>query len=124
MRTLLAVSLLAVMAAPSFAQEATPEGQWRDKFGTTVEFSLCGDGTQLCAVLLDVQGKSRTKANLAYVNRQVVKADKTAANEWQGTVTFNGTTAAGKVTQVAADVMEVEGCKAAILCQTLAFNRL
>ena len=124
MRSLFALSFLAFSSVTCLAQGASPEGTWRDKFGTEVKFSLCGDGTQLCAVLLDVQGKSRTKANLAYVNRQVVKADKTASNEWKGAVTFNGTTAAGTVTQVAADVIEVEGCKAAVFCQTLAFNRL
>lgn len=29
-----------------------PNGTWRDSFGTTLEFSLCGEGTQLCATLL------------------------------------------------------------------------
>jgi len=124
MRTLLALSFMALISAPALGQEINPEGSWRDKFGTTVKFSLCGDGTQLCAVLLDVQGKSRTKENLAYVNRQVIQADMTAANEWKGTVTFNGTEAAGTVTQVGADVIEVEGCRGGIFCQTLAFSRL
>ena len=124
MRFLLAIPLLAALSAPAFAQEINPEGTWRDKFGTVVDFSYCGDGTQLCAVLRDVQGKSRTEANLAYVNQQVIQADRTAANKWQGTVIFDGSKASGTVTQVAADTIEVQGCRAGIFCQTLAFNRL
>jgi hypothetical protein len=124
MRAVFAFAVFAVFSAGSLAQEATPEGEWRDEYGTTLKMSLCADGTQLCAVLVDVQGKSRTEANLAYVNQQVLQADMTAPNEWQGTVIFDGNKADSTVTQTAADTIEIEGCRAAILCQTLTFNRL
>jgi hypothetical protein len=124
MRALFALSFFFLFSAVSLAQEATPEGVWRDEYGTTLKISLCGDGTQLCAVLLDVQGESRTEANLAYVNQQVLQADMTAPNKWQGTVVFDGKEAHSTITQVAADTIEIEGCRAAILCQTLAFNRV
>jgi hypothetical protein len=124
MRAFFALSFFVLFSASSLAQEATPEGVWRDEYGTTLKISLCGDGTQLCAVLVDVQGKSRTDANLAYVNQQVVQAAMTAPNEWQGTVVFDGSEAHGTITQVTADTIEIEGCRAAILCQTLAFNRV
>jgi hypothetical protein len=123
-RALLALSFFVLFSATSLAQEATPEGVWRDAYGTTLKISLCGDGTQLCAELVDVQGKSRTQANLAYVNQQVLQADMTAPNKWQGTVIFDGNKAVSTVTQVAPSMIEIEGCRAAILCQTLAFNRV
>ena len=52
--------------------------QFQDKYGTILEFSICGDGTQLCAVLIDIQGDARSEATLAQVNQQVLQADMTA----------------------------------------------
>lgn len=125
MRALIALSAFAFCAAGAFAQDATPEGDWRDEYGTTLRISHCGDdGTQVCAVLLDVQGESRTEANLAYLNQQIMQADMVAPNEWRGTVVFEGSEAEGTLTQVAPDTIEIEGCRIAILCQTLAFQRV
>lgn len=124
MRALLALSVVALLSAPSLAQEASPEGTWRDDFGTTLQFSFCGDGTQLCAVLIDVQGKSRTPANLAYVNQQVAQANLTGQNEWQGAVVIGGTKAAGTITQVSTNTLEIQGCKFGLLCQTIEFDRV
>lgn len=114
---------LAMFALPTAAQSINPGGAWVDRYGTAFEFRLCGDGTALCGVLKDVQGKSRTPSNLAYVNRQVVKADQVGANEWKGTVMFDGSQAAATVKQVSPDTIKITGCRA-ILCQTLTFNRV
>lgn len=125
MRAIIVLSAFAMLSSGVVAQEATPDGTWRDSFGTTLQFSLCGDGsTQLCATLLGVQGKSRTDGNLAFVNKQIMQADQTAANEWKGTVMFDGNKAESTITQVAADTIEIQGCRAVVLCQTLAFARL
>lgn len=135
MRTLLALAVFALLSTGAIAQQAvattessvpnaSPDGDWRDEFGTTLRLSLCGDGTQLCAVLLDVQGESRTADNLAYLNRQIMQAEMTAPDTWQGQVMFGGSQADSKITQVAPDTIEIQGCRAAILCQTLAFSRL
>ena len=124
MRTILAFSTLALLSSGAFAQEATPDGTWRDSFGTTLQFSLCGEGTQLCATLLEVQGESRTEGNLAFVNKQIMQADQTAANEWKGTVMFDGSEAESTITQVAVDTIEIQGCRVVVLCQTLSFSRL
>lgn len=135
MRALLALSIVALCSAGAVAQEArallqtpeqevTPVGDWRDEFGTTLRLTLCGDGTQLCGVLLDVQGESRTDENLVYVNQQIMQADKAAPNKWQGTVIYNGGEASSTITQVAEDTIEIQGCQFAVLCQTIAFTRL
>ena len=124
MRTVLAFSIFALLSNSVVAQQPSPNGTWRDEFGTTLQFSLCGDGTQLCAVLLDVQGESRTEDNLAFLNQQIMQADQTAANEWKGSVMFDGSEAQSTITQVGPDTMEIEGCRAAVLCQTLSFGRV
>ncbi len=129
MRILLALVTTTLLSATALAQEASeagsPEGTWRDDWGTTLEISYCGeDGTELCAVLLDVQGESRTEENLAYVNQQIMQARPTAENKWEGTVIFQGSEAKGTLTQVGPDTIEIQGCRALIFCETLAFQRV
>jgi uncharacterized protein (DUF2147 family) len=124
MRTFLAFTALALLSAGAIAQEATSEGNWRDDFGTILSISFCGDGTQLCGVLVDVQGESRTEENLAFVNQQVLQADPTTPNEWQGSVIFGGNEATATITQVAPDTIEIQGCRVVVLCETLAFHRM
>lgn len=124
MRAVVALSTLALFSIPTVAAETTPNGSWRDSFGTTLEISLCGDGSQLCGVLIDVQGESRTKENLAFVNEQIMKAEQSAANEWKGAVMFGGSEAQSTITQVGADTIEIEGCRVVVLCQTLSFTRI
>lgn len=125
MRALLALCAAVLFSASAFAQDATPAGEWQDEAGTIVNISLCGDDrTQLCVVLLDIQGSSRTEANLAYVNQQIMQGEMTGPNEWQGSVMFEGSEAQGTLTQVAPDTIEIQGCRAGIFCQTLAFQRI
>ncbi|RYE55281.1 MAG: hypothetical protein EOP20_10595 [Hyphomicrobiales bacterium] len=114
---------LGFFALPAAAQNVDPAGAWVDRYGTSFEFSLCGDGTDLCGVLKDIQGKSRTPDNLAYVNQQVVSAEQVGNGEWKGTVIYDGAQAAATVKQVSPDTIKITGCRA-IFCQTLTFNRV
>lgn len=115
------LSLLASRTA--VAQSASPEGTWRDEYGTIFEISLCGKGTDLCAILKDVQGDSRTDKNLAYLGKQVLHASQTAQNQWQGTVIYNGSEAQATVTEDGADMLSIKGCRG-IFCDTLVFSRV
>ena len=103
LKTFIAAATLALaLATPAFAQSAAdPDGVWQDKWGTTFTFQTCGDGTQLCGTLNDIQGDSRTPENLKYVNRQVVQAEQTAPNKWVGQIALNGTKAKAIVEQAA-----------------------
>lgn len=116
---------LAALAVPAMAQQtATPDGVWQDRWGTTFTFSLCGDGTDLCGTLNDIQGESRTPENLAYVNEQVVVAEQTAPNRWEGQIALNGGTAKAIVEQVGPNTIEITGCQAGIFCSTLTYQRV
>ncbi|MBO9590535.1 DUF2147 domain-containing protein [Devosia sp.] len=116
---------LAALAAPAMAQSAAnPDGVWKDKWGTTFTFSTCGDGTQLCGILNDVQGNSRTEENLAFVNKQVVSAEQTAPNKWEGQIAMNGSTAKAIVEVKDTNTLTITGCRAAILCQTLTYEKV
>lgn len=127
-------ALCAAIAMPALAQERSaarpsqvaitdPSGTFVDEFGTSFTFSLCGDGTNLCGVLNDVQGESRTEENLAHINQQVMQAAQTAPNQWKGTVIYNGDEAAATITQTGPDTVEIQGCRLGLLCETIVFNR-
>ncbi|WP_127755069.1 MULTISPECIES: hypothetical protein [unclassified Devosia] len=124
--------LCAAFAAPSFAQEAastantaSPEGNFVDKYGTSFQFSLCGDsGTDLCGVLTNLEGESATEENLAFVGKMVMQAPQTGPNEWKGALSAGGISAEATVTQTSPDTIDIQGCRAAILCQTLTYTRM
>ncbi|WP_449397069.1 hypothetical protein [Devosia riboflavina] len=122
-----------VEAQPTAASETTvaaagaseaPNGTFVDEFGTSFQFSLCGEaGTDLCGVLTNLEGESATPENLAFVGKQVMQAPQTAANEWKGSLAAGGMSADATVTQTGPDTVEIQGCRLGVVCQTLAYNR-
>lgn len=114
---------------PAAAGETTvvaegPNGTFVDEFGTSFEFSLCGEtGTDLCGVLTNLEGESATAENLPFVGKQVMQAPQSGANEWTGSLAAGGMSADATVTQTGPDTVEIEGCRLGLLCQTLAYTR-
>lgn len=126
LKTTFAVTALCAGLAVSgvSAQEAIPTGTYVDQWGTSFEFAACGDaGTTLCATLTNLEGDSATEDNLAFVGQQVMQAEQVAENEWQGELVAGGLSAAATITMVSADTIEIQGCRAAILCQTLSYSK-
>lgn len=125
-KTIVATSIaLAALAAPALAQSAAvPGGVWQDRWGTTFTFKACGDGTQLCGTLNDIQGNSRTAENLAYVNTQVVQAEQTAPNTWEGQIALNGDTAKAIVKLTGPNSLKITGCKGGIFCSSIDYSRV
>lgn len=140
--TFVIAALCSTAALPVFAQDAAapveaeagaevaaeaaafdPSGTFVDEFGTSFTFSLCGEGTDLCGLLNTLEGESATEENLAFVGKQVMQATQTAANEWKGALTAGGISADATVTQTSPDTIDIQGCRAAILCQTLTYTR-
>jgi uncharacterized protein (DUF2147 family) len=126
-RTMAAIAaLVGTLSIPAFAQEAAmdPNGTFVDDWGTTFTFSLCGDGTDLCGTLDVLQGESATPENLAFVGTQVMQAKQSAANQWKGALEAGGLSAEATVTQTSPNTIDIQGCRAAILCQTLTYTRV
>jgi hypothetical protein len=118
--------LCAAATLPTLAQDASalPAGTFVDEYGTSFEFSLCGeDNTDLCGVLTNLEGKSATPENLAFVGKMVMKAEQVAPNEWKGSLAAGGMSAQATVTMVSPDTIEIQGCRGGILCQTLPYTR-
>jgi hypothetical protein len=124
-KPLIAAAVLATaFAAPAIAQNAgTPDGVWQDRWGTTFTFELCGDGTQLCGTLNDIQGDSRTEENLQFVNQQVVQGVQTAPNTWEGQIALNGGDATATVELVDADTIKITGCQG-IFCNSIDYQKV
>jgi len=118
---------LSLIAAPAFAGglKTSPAGSWQSTDGSArVRVSLCGDGTQFCAKLTGLSGAARTPRNLELLNTYVVEGAQLAdTNAWEGTVHFNGQTARGHITMLAANLIEVSGCELG-MCKTLQFRRV
>jgi hypothetical protein len=124
MKSIIAAGLvLGALASPVLAQQASPDGVWKDRWGTTFTFKLCGDGTQLCGTLNDIQGDSRTPENLKFVNQQVVQGTQTAPNKWEGNISLNGGGAKAVVTLVDANTIKLTGCKAGIFCSSIDYKK-
>ena len=139
--TFVIAALCTTAALPAFAQEAAataeattettaeaavadPSGTFVDSFGTSFTFSLCGESnTDLCGVLNTLEGESATEENLAFVGKQVMQAAPTAPNEWKGALTAGGISADATVTLTSENTIDIQGCRAAILCQTLTYTR-
>lgn len=123
----IAIGLLCAGAAiPTLAQDAAalPSGSFVDEFGTSFEFSLCGENnTDLCGVLTNLEGASATEENLAFVGKLVMQAEQVAPNEWKGALAAGGMSAEATITQTGPDTIEIQGCRAGILCQTLPYIR-
>ncbi|WP_240231414.1 hypothetical protein [Devosia lacusdianchii] len=125
LKTTLAIGVLcAATAFPVFAATGTPDGTFVDSYGTSFQFSLCGDGTALCGVLTNLEGQSATEENLAFVGKQVMQAEQVAPNQWKGALTAGGISAEATVTMTSPDTIDIQGCRAAILCQTLTYKRV
>jgi uncharacterized protein (DUF2147 family) len=122
--TLVVAALCGSAALPAFAQNSfDPAGTFVDSYGTSFTFSLCGDGTDLCGTLETLKGESATEENLAFVGKQVMQAKASGPNEWKGALSAGGISADATVTQTSANTIDIQGCRAAILCQTLTYTR-
>ncbi|WEK03221.1 MAG: hypothetical protein P0Y65_13535 [Candidatus Devosia phytovorans] len=118
------VMLGGALSVSATAQDAAldPNGTFVDQWGTTFTFSLCGEG-DLCGTLDVLKGDSATEENLAFVGKQVMQAQPEGPSEWKGALEAGGLSAAATVTQTGPDTIDIEGCRAAILCETITYTR-
>ena len=118
-------ALFAAFAAPALGQGASlsPNGSFADKWGTTFTFSLCGSGTDLCGKLDVLKGDAATPADLAFVGKQVIQAKASGANTWKGQLSAGGMSGEATITQTSANTINIQGCRAMILCETITYTR-
>ena len=124
-KTFSALAVLLAGMTPALAQDPTPVGTWQTTTGESrYAVSLCGDGTELCAKLTWLRDDAKTKDNLAYLNRYVVRgATATADNKWAGAVSYDGDTYDGSLTMSGNNSLKLSGCKG-MFCKTMNFSRI
>jgi uncharacterized protein (DUF2147 family) len=123
---LLAPALLAPAAPFATAADAvvTPIGTWQLSTGESrFAVNYCDGGTKICAKLTWLRSDARTPENLAYLNQMVVTAAPRGANEWRGTVVYDGHEYSGSVKMLSEDSLKLLGCQG-IFCKTLTLTRL
>jgi len=117
--------MTAAVGTADAASGASPVGSWQMLDGQArVRVTMCGDGTQLCALLTGLSGGARTPANIRLLNDYVVaNAIQAARNSWHGVVRFGGQTAEGDIALVSQNTITVSGCRLG-MCKTLQFERV
>lgn len=124
-----AAAFLALFAAfpvlSPLAADFSPVGSWQVASGEArFRVSSCGDGAELCAKLVWLKPELRTRENLKYMNKYVLRgAQPVQPNKWRGTVNYQGQTVGGSLTLVNANTMVLTGCQL-VVCQTFDFKRL
>jgi len=114
-----------IIALPARAIEPNPTGMWELTTGESrFEVLWCGDGTELCAVLIWIRDDLRTKDNLAKLDTYVVRGARLdeANHHWSGEVIFGGNTYLGTMTLLSKDSMSVRSCMG-MLCKSYEFRR-
>ena len=122
----LAVALVAAGLSVTPSLAADPTGTWQSKTGESrYRVTYCGeDGRQLCATLTWLREDARTAENLAYLNRQVVRGAVPAGeNAWDGAVSYDGDTFAGKVVMHDTNALSLKGCQG-MFCKSMEFVRI
>lgn len=113
-------------AAPIYAASYDPHGAWEaDNEETRYDITLCGDGTQLCAVLTWIRPDLRDDRNGAYLNKHVINGARLAnPNEWRGDIDIFGNKVSGNIRMLSDKVMRVRGCAFLILCEKYLLIRM
>lgn len=122
----LAVTLSSIAGAN--AQQAfSPVGIWEpDNRESRYEFTYCGaNGDRLCAELIWIQEDKKDSRNIKYLNTYMFKdARHTRLNYWQGTVTLEGISIGGTVTQTGPDRMQLNACILFVICEDIRLRRV
>jgi uncharacterized protein (DUF2147 family) len=122
-RLLTSLSFLA-LTLPALAADPSPLGRWEMSTGESrFDVVYCGDGTELCAVLVWLRADARTAENLALLNKYVVrKARPNGATSWTGEVLLDGRSYDGTMTMLSKNRMSVHSCMG-MLCDTFELAR-
>ena len=119
-KSLLVAGAVSILAGAAYAAE--PYGVWlRPSTGSQVRFYGCGG--KLCAKVVAVKDQSRKKEIGKMIMRGAVKS---GANSWKGELTDAGTgkVYSGTVTLTSPRALNLQGCIAALLCQTETWSRV
>lgn len=130
MRTLFhSVAVLAVAALLGSQAVAaslhSPSGTWITNGGESkYKLTLCGDGDDLCGILVWLRPDARNEATEKYLNKMLLNAaPRVASQKWRGQVSVAGRNFNGSITLLDANNIHIRGCEGA-LCQGIDLIRV
>jgi len=110
------------------AEELSLDGVWEaDNGESRYSLALCGDGTQLCALLTWIREDVQNERNRPYINQFVVDKARLAGTnplKWKGKINIYGMKVDGSVTLVNDSRFVVKGCAFAFFCEETGANRV
>ncbi|WP_029040682.1 DUF2147 domain-containing protein [Cucumibacter marinus] len=122
----LAALVLVLTGVPAAqAENFNPHGIWEPP-GKEARYrvTLCGDGSQLCALVVYIRPDQQTERNKKYIGTYLFeKLPRTGPNRWRGQVTLEDTTINGTVEMVGRNELKVTGCVLLVLCDNLVMTR-
>jgi len=114
-----------LLSGPAIAADLDPSGQWQVTTGESrYRVAHCGkSGTELCAKLTWLREDARSEANMALLNKTIVRGTPAEQNKWEGTIVYDGQTYNATVTIVSNNSMRVHGCSG-VFCKSFELTRL
>lgn len=105
---------------------AAPNGVWElDSRDTRFQLELCGDGTQLCGMLVWLSDVDYNEQYKPYLNTPVANGlTQAGPNRWKGGMTLFGRSITGTITQHSEDAMSLTGCAFLVVCKTYQMFRI
>jgi hypothetical protein len=105
---------------------ASPDGVWElDSRDTRFQLELCGDGTQLCGMLVWLSDADYNDQYLPYLNTPVAnRIAQAGPNRWKGAMKLFGQSITGTITQHSEDVMSLNGCAFLLICKSYQMFRV
>ncbi|HTN60758.1 MAG TPA: hypothetical protein VL147_04310 [Devosia sp.] len=121
-RAIMALGLVVVSVLPALA---SPNGVWElETRDTRIQLQLCGDGTQLCGMLVWLSDADYNQQYQRYLNTPVANKMRPAGpNRWKGALQLFGYNMSGTITQNSADHMTLSGCAFLVVCKTYQMYR-
>lgn len=122
-RLLMLGGIFASMVVPALA---SPNGVWElDSKDTRFKVELCGDGTQLCGMLVWLSDVDYNEQYKPYLNRSMAdRMTPSGPNRWKGTIQLLGHRLNGTITQRSEDHMTLSGCALLVVCKTYEMYRV
>lgn len=105
---------------------ASPVGLWElETRDTRFQLELCGDGTQLCGMLVWLSDADYNEQYLQYLNTPMAdRIDQSGPNRWKGAMRLFGQNITGTITQRSDDVMTLQGCAFLVVCKSYQMFRI
>lgn len=125
-KALAALAGLVMATSVAGQAHASPAGVWElETRDTRFQIELCGDGTQLCGMLVWLSDAAYNEQYVPYLNTPIAEGiRRNGANRWKGAMQLFGQDITGTITQGSENQMTLTGCAFLVVCKTYQMFRI